>query len=75
MIGLADPARGQVVAAALRVPEGRSVDADALCATLAGQLSSYKVPSRFLLLRDAEVPALASGKLDRRALEALFDAR
>jgi acyl-coenzyme A synthetase/AMP-(fatty) acid ligase len=75
VVGLADAARGQVVAAALRVPAHHAVDIDELRARLAGRLSSYKVPRRFLLLRDDAVPLLASGKLDRLALEALFDAR
>jgi acyl-CoA synthetase (AMP-forming)/AMP-acid ligase II len=68
--------RGQVVVAALRVPAGRNVDVDALRDELGEQISSYKVPRRFLLLRDDEVPMLASGKLDRPGLEAMFvDAR
>jgi acyl-CoA synthetase (AMP-forming)/AMP-acid ligase II len=75
VIGVADAARGQIVAAALRVPTGHVVDAEELREQLAKRLSSYKVPRRFLLLRDDEVPALSSGKLDRPALEALFDAR
>jgi acyl-CoA synthetase (AMP-forming)/AMP-acid ligase II len=56
------------------VPAGRVVDVDALREKLAGRLSAYKVPRRFLLLRDDAVPMLSSGKLDRPALEALFDA-
>ena len=75
VIGLADAARGQVVAAALRVPADRIVNVDELRERLAARLSAYKVPRRFLLLGDDAVPLLASGKLDRPALEALFDAR
>ena len=75
VVGLADDARGQVVAAALRVPAGRVIDVDALRTQLAARLSTYKVPRRFLLLADDAVPMLPSGKLDRPALEALFDAR
>jgi acyl-CoA synthetase (AMP-forming)/AMP-acid ligase II len=74
VIGLPDPTRGQVVAAALRVPAGQSVDLDALSKGLAARLSAYKVPRRFLLLGEEEVPLLASGKLDRPALEARFRA-
>jgi acyl-CoA synthetase (AMP-forming)/AMP-acid ligase II len=74
VIGVRDEARGQLVAAALRVPAGRTLDIEALREQLAERLSSYKVPRRFLLLRDDEVPMLASGKLDRSALEALFRA-
>ena len=75
VIGIRDAARGQLVAAALRVPAERDVDVDELREQLAGRLSSYKVPRRFLLLDDAEAPMLSSGKLDSAALEALFDAR
>jgi acyl-CoA synthetase (AMP-forming)/AMP-acid ligase II len=74
VIGIADPARGQVVAAAIRVPQGRTVDTDLLRAQLAQRLSTYKIPRRFLLLADDAVPLLSSGKLDRSALEALFHA-
>jgi len=72
VIGLPDAARGQIVAAALRVPADRAIDVGALEDELAKQLSSYKVPRRFLLLRDEAVPMLAGGKLDRPRLEALF---
>lgn len=75
VIGIEDEARGQVVAAAVRVPADCVVDVDGLRNQLAGRLSSYKVPRRFVLLSDDAVPALPSGKLDRPALEALFDAR
>jgi acyl-CoA synthetase (AMP-forming)/AMP-acid ligase II len=74
VIGIPDPARGQLVVAALRVPAGQSVDLDALGMTLAARLSAYKLPRRFLLLGEDEVPLLASGKLDRPALEARFRA-
>src|SRR6185369_11362494 len=70
----------QVEAAAVRVPAGRDVGVDVgvyvdeLRERLGERLSAYKVPRRFLLLADEAVPLLSSGKLDRRALEALFDA-
>ena len=75
VIGIADDARGQVVAAAVRVPAAHSVDEGELREQIAKRLSAYKVPRRFLLLADDEVPLLPSGKLDRVALEALFDVR
>jgi len=74
VIGLPDDARGQLVAAAIRVPPGRKVDEDELRRLLASRLSAYKLPRRLLLLRDDAVPLLSSGKLDRPALEALFRA-
>jgi len=75
VLGIPDDARGQLVAAAIRVPDDRVVDVDTLRTRLSERLSSYKVPRRFLLLADDAVPLLSSGKLDRQALEALFDAR
>jgi acyl-CoA synthetase (AMP-forming)/AMP-acid ligase II len=74
VIGLEDAARGQVVAAAVRAPADGVVDVDELSEQLAGRLSTYKVPRRFLVLSDDAVPMLPTGKLDRRALEELFRA-
>jgi len=74
VIGIADDARGQIVAAAIRLPAGRVVDVDELRGALAARLSAYKVPRRFLLIADDAVPLLSSGKLDRSALEVLFRA-
>jgi acyl-CoA synthetase (AMP-forming)/AMP-acid ligase II len=73
VIGIDDPDRGQVVAAALRVPRGRQApDADTLRTALRKRLSVYKVPKQFLALADDEVQMLSSGKLDGRALKERF---
>jgi acyl-CoA synthetase (AMP-forming)/AMP-acid ligase II len=70
VVGLADPDRGQIVAAAVRVPAGDPVpDPDGLRRRLAEQLSAYKVPRRIVLLADHEVPATSSGKVDFVALK------
>jgi acyl-CoA synthetase (AMP-forming)/AMP-acid ligase II len=74
VVGIDDEARGQIVAAAVRVPEGRSVDVDELRAALAKRLSAYKVPKRILTLPDDKVPMMSSGKLDVRALKDLLGA-
>jgi acyl-CoA synthetase (AMP-forming)/AMP-acid ligase II len=74
VVGIDDPDRGQVVAAAVRVPRGEDVpDVDELRPALRRLLSAYKVPQRFLFLTDDEVPMLSSGKLDARALKGRFD--
>jgi acyl-CoA synthetase (AMP-forming)/AMP-acid ligase II len=75
VLGIPDAERGQLVAAVLRVPSGCLVDTAELRSRLAERLSAYKVPRRFLLLADDAVPMLPSGKPDRHALEALFDAQ
>jgi acyl-CoA synthetase (AMP-forming)/AMP-acid ligase II len=74
VVGVDDVARGQIVAAAVRVPPGRTVAADELRARLGERLSAYKVPRRIVLLADDEVPMMSSGKLDLRALKDLLGA-
>jgi acyl-CoA synthetase (AMP-forming)/AMP-acid ligase II len=69
VVGVDHEVRGQIVAAAVRVPEGRTVDADELRSRLAGRLSAYKVPRRIVLLAEGDVPMMSSGKLDLRALK------
>ena len=73
VVGIDDPERGQVVAAAVRVGRAQErPDIDALRAALRTRLSAYKVPQRYLVLADEEVPMLSSGKLDARALQEHF---
>jgi acyl-CoA synthetase (AMP-forming)/AMP-acid ligase II len=73
VVGIDDPDRGQLVAAALRVPRVEDTpDTDELRTALRMRLSAYKVPQRFLALADDEVPMLSSGKLDARALKERF---
>ncbi len=73
VVGIDDPERGQLVAAAVRVPRDREPPAvDALRAALRSRLSAYKVPQRYLVLADDDVPMLSSGKLDARALKERF---
>jgi acyl-CoA synthetase (AMP-forming)/AMP-acid ligase II len=73
VVGIDDAERGQVVAAAIRLPRGGDTpDTDELRVALRKQLSAYKVPQRFLFLADDDVPMLSSGKLDARALKEKF---
>jgi acyl-CoA synthetase (AMP-forming)/AMP-acid ligase II len=75
VVGIDDAERGQVVAAALRVPRGTpEPNIDDLRTSLRTKLSAYKVPQRWLSLADDEVPMLSSGKLDARALKERFRA-
>lgn len=73
VVGIDDAERGQLVAAAVRVPRDQGApDTGELRAALRTRLSAYKVPRRFLVLADDEVPMLSSGKLDTRALKERF---
>jgi acyl-CoA synthetase (AMP-forming)/AMP-acid ligase II len=71
VVGVDDEARGQVVAAAVRVPAGAwRPDLAELRTGLRSLLSAYKVPKKIVLMADEEVPMMSSGKLDLRALKA-----
>jgi acyl-CoA synthetase (AMP-forming)/AMP-acid ligase II len=73
VLGIDDPERGQLVAAAIRLPSGHAApDIDALTARLRTTLSAYKVPRRYLVVADTDVPMLSSGKIDARALKERF---
>ena len=76
VVGLDDPAAGQVVAAAIRVPPGTvAPDPAQLQSSLRQRLSAYKVPKVIVLMAEDEVPVMSSGKLDIRALKERFRAR
>jgi acyl-CoA synthetase (AMP-forming)/AMP-acid ligase II len=71
VVGVDDEARGQLVGALVRAPEG-SVDVDDLRARLRSRLSAYKVPRRVLVVPAEKIPTMSSGKLDLRALKELL---
>ncbi len=71
VVGIPDPERGQVVAAAVVSEDG--IDFEALTRELKSELSAYKIPKRFVTLSPSEVPLLSSGKVDMQALEKVFD--
>lgn len=70
VVGLSDPERGQIVAAAVRVPAGAvAPDPEELRRRLAERLSSYKVPRWIVPLAEDEIPSTGSGKVDMSALK------
>lgn len=71
VMGVPHADRGEDVAAVVVLRAGAAVDADALRARVKEEIASYKVPRFVLTLGDAkELPWLASGKVDLRALKA-----
>jgi acyl-CoA synthetase (AMP-forming)/AMP-acid ligase II len=72
VMGVPDPERGEVVAAIVVPNPGATLDPDKLRSEVNAQLSSYKVPRRWLVLDESEIPWLASGKPDKRAMRARF---
>jgi acyl-CoA synthetase (AMP-forming)/AMP-acid ligase II len=74
VVGIPDTRRGQIVAAVIALDNGADLDETALRRKLAAELSAYKIPKRFAAIPAAEVPLLASGKVDMQQLKRLFDA-
>jgi acyl-CoA synthetase (AMP-forming)/AMP-acid ligase II len=72
VMGVPDAERGEAVAAVVVPADGCVLDVDDLRARLQELLSAYKVPRRVLVLRDDEVPWLASQKADRLAIRDLL---
>jgi acyl-CoA synthetase (AMP-forming)/AMP-acid ligase II len=72
VIGLESDELGQEVAAVVVPTTGSSLEAEDVRTQVKGRLSAYKVPRRVLVLGESEMPTLDSGKIDKRALQALF---
>jgi acyl-CoA synthetase (AMP-forming)/AMP-acid ligase II len=72
VMGVPDAERGEQVAAVIVPVDEGPPDVDDLRRRLSAELSSYKVPRRFVVLRDDEVPWLASGKADRLSIRDLL---
>jgi len=75
VVGLPDPDRGQTVAAAVVGEPGRAPDAAALKQRVKGDLSAYKVPRHLWIFADGTLPFTDSGKIEKRRLVALLEAR
>jgi len=67
VVGVEHPERGEQVCAVL-VPAATEIDVSALERRAREQLSSYKVPTRWIVVSADQIPTLASGKLDRKSL-------
>ena len=76
VMGLSHPDRGEDIAAAVVLAPNETIDAASLRTRVKDEISSYKVP-RFVLTFGAasELPWLASGKVDLRALKDVLSER
>jgi acyl-CoA synthetase (AMP-forming)/AMP-acid ligase II len=74
VLGLPDAERGQLVAAVIALGDGAEFDEAAVRERLKSELSSYKIPKRFVAVARSDVPVLSSGKVDLAALQKVFDA-
>ena len=75
VFGLPHPEMEEEVTAVIVPAPGASPDIESIRARARKELSSYKVPTRIeILTEESDVPWLASGKPDKRALQARFPA-
>lgn len=72
VVGLPDPVKGAVPAAAVRVADGSTLTPDGLVAWAAERLSAYKAPQHVLLVDD--LPRTGTNKVQKKEVIALFDA-
>jgi len=67
VVGVEHAERGEEVCAVL-VPAVAGIDLESVARRAREQLSSYKVPTRWITVSSEQIPTLASGKLNRKAL-------
>ena len=74
VFGLPHPEMEEEVTAVIVPAPGADPDVESIRVRARAELSSYKVPTRIeILAEETEVPWLASGKPDKRALKARFE--
>ena len=71
VLGIDHVERGEEVCAVI-VPASEHLDLEAVAVHTRDRLSSYKVPTRWVLISSTDIPTLPSGKLDRKTLRALI---
>lgn len=72
VLGIPDERRGEAVGVVLVPPPGVDIDIASVRARAYEELSNYKVPSRYLVLQDHELPILGNGKPDKLKLRQLL---
>ncbi len=72
VVGLSIDGRDDTLAAAIVPEDGAKIIPEELRAQLKAQLSTYKVPRHFVIIREDELPMTASAKIYRPALKLLL---
>jgi fatty-acyl-CoA synthase len=68
VVGVPDPARGEIVAAAVELRAGAATDPAAIVVFCRERLASYKVPARLMFRAAADFPRTATGKIHKPGL-------
>ena len=75
VVGIADPARGETVAAVAGPFAGRSADGAELRERLRDELSAFKVPRHIFIFSSEEIPRTASAKIQKPQLREILTER
>ena len=75
VVGIADPARGETVAAVAVPFAGRSADGAELRERLRDELSAFKVPRHIFIFSSEEIPRTASAKIQKPQLREILTER
>jgi fatty-acyl-CoA synthase len=68
VVGVPDPAKGEIVAAAIELRAGATADVASIAAFCRERLASYKVPTRFAFRTAAQLPRTPTGKIHKPSL-------
>jgi fatty-acyl-CoA synthase len=68
VVGVPDPAKGEIVAAAVELRSGIAAGAEPILAFCRERLASYKVPARLAFRSAAELPRTPTGKIHKPSL-------
>jgi acyl-CoA synthetase (AMP-forming)/AMP-acid ligase II len=72
VVGVPDPVREQIVGAMVALKPGSDATVATVRAAVSEQISSYKVPTRWLLVDEADFPMSVTGKVDRTRVRELL---
>jgi fatty-acyl-CoA synthase len=75
VVGVADPVRGENIAAFVILKAGERTDAETLRTFCRDALATYKVPRHVFFISDADVPRTGTGKVEKPALRRAAEAR
>jgi len=73
VVALPDAANDEVLGAVVVARAGQSVSEEALKAFCRQELAAYKVPRRFRMLAEADLPLTTTGKVKKSELKAFFE--
>jgi fatty-acyl-CoA synthase len=73
VVGVPDPERTEVIAALIVPKPGAQLDEQAVARYCRAEAAAYKAPRIMRFVSFAEVPVTQTGKVDRKAVQRLFD--